>query len=167
MNNPDQQSDLKRLSRAVNRIIEHLLFGLGVLMTTVVALQVFFRYGLNQSHFWSEELARFLLVWLSLLGASVAYYRRMHVGIDIVFKRLAPPLQRAAEVATHLAALVLFAVMVVYGCQFGYFVRAQITPALNLPKWTVFVAIPASGAVMAFYAITFLVDAVRGAARDH
>jgi TRAP-type C4-dicarboxylate transport system permease small subunit len=167
MNNTYPKSGLERLSGALNRTIEHLLFGLGALMTAVVALQVFFRYGLNQSLFWSEELARYLLVWLSLLGASVAYYRRMHVGIDIVFKRIPPPLQKIAEAAAHLAALVLFGVMIVYGCQFGYFVRAQISPALNLPKWCLFVVVPVSGAIMAFYAITFLVETLRGAIRDH
>lgn len=167
MKNSDRNFELKRLSAALNRTIEHLLFGLGAVMTAVVALQVFFRYGLNQSLFWSEELARFVLVWLSLLGASVAYYRHMHVGIDVVFKRIPPSLQKAAEVTSHLAALVLFGVMIGYGCQFGYFVRAQITPALNLPKWSVFVVVPFSGAIMAFYAVTFLVEALRGEARDH
>jgi hypothetical protein len=66
-------SVLDKLSFTINSWIEYLLFGLGFTMTVVVAVQVFFRYVLNQSLFWSEELARYLLVWLSFLGASVAY----------------------------------------------------------------------------------------------
>ena len=76
---------LERLSRKINFWVEYLLFGLGFAMAALVAVQVFFRYVLNHSLFWSEELARYFLVWLTFLGASVAYYRKVHPGIDIFY----------------------------------------------------------------------------------
>ncbi|MBE0617888.1 MAG: TRAP transporter small permease, partial [Proteobacteria bacterium] len=102
-------------------------------MAAVVAAQVFFRYGLNRSLFWSEELARYQLVWLSFLGATVAYRCQANPSIDAIYRRLSPRAQRAAAVAVHLCSLALFGVMVVYGTQFAHFVRAQISPALHLP----------------------------------
>lgn len=160
-------SALERLSATLNGWIEYLLFGIGLSMTVVVAVQVFFRYGLNQSLFWSEELARYLLVWLSFLGASVAYRRKAHPGIDILQAKMPAVLQRLSAITVHLASLALFIVMIVYGYRFAYFVRLQISPALYLPKWIVFSIIPISGFILMIHGFNFLLKEVTRAHRDH
>jgi len=159
-------SFLVRASDRINRVVEFSLFGLGLAMALTVATQVFFRYVLNQSLFWSEELARFMLVWLTFLGASVAYKRRAHPGVDILTRRLSPPLRRAAALATHLLSLGFFLIMVVFGIQFAYFVRIQISPALVMPKWIVLSIIPFSGALLFVHGITFLAVEFTRTSRD-
>ena len=69
----------------INQAVEYLLFTMGLGMALLVAVQVFFRYALNHSIFWSEELARFLLIWLTFLGASVVYYRGVHASVDFFY----------------------------------------------------------------------------------
>ncbi len=157
---------LDRLSRTVNRGVEYLLFLLGLSMALIVALQVFFRYGLNQSLFWSEELARYILVWLTFLGASVAYRRGVHPGVDIFYTRLPRRLQQAASVLVHLSAIGLFGVMIFFGWRFAAFVRLQISPALNLPKWIIFSIIPVSGAILLLHGLSFLAATLTGGDRD-
>ena len=158
---------IDKLSHLINHWVEYALFALGLSMALIVANQVFFRYALNQSLFWSEELARFLLVWLTFLGATVAYRRKAHPGIDVLVTRMAPALQQTAAVLTHLASMALFAVMILYGYQFAYFVRLQISPALNLPKWIVLSIIPLSGMILMIHAVTFLLEAMRRGGRDN
>jgi TRAP-type C4-dicarboxylate transport system permease small subunit len=158
---------LERISRSVNHWVEYVLFGLGFAMSVVVAVQVFCRYALNHSLFWSEELARYLLVWLTFLGASVAYRRNIHPSIDIVYARMPTSIQRTISLFIHVISTVLFGVMIYYGVQFSYFVRLQISPALYLPKWIVFSIIPLSGIIFMIHGVTFLVDEIRGKDRDH
>jgi len=158
---------LERISRAVNHGVEFVLFGLGFTMFIVVAVQVFFRYALNHSLFWSEELARYLLVWLTFLGASVAYRRNIHPGIDIVYVRMPTSIQRTVSIFIHSISTVLFGVMIFYGIQFSYFVRLQISPALYLPKWIVFSIIPLSGIIFMIHGVSFLIDEIKGKERDH
>jgi TRAP-type C4-dicarboxylate transport system permease small subunit len=152
---------LNKASTWINQTIEYLLFGLGFSMAILVAVQVFFRYVLNQSLFWSEELARYLLVWLTFLGASCAYYRHAHPGVDLLYNRMAPAIKKGCAVLIHLASLGLFAVMIVYGYQFAFFVRLQTTPALQLPKWLVIGIIPVSGVILLVHGISFLIDTVK------
>ena len=156
---------LEHLSRAINQWVERLLFGLGFAMAMIVAVQVFFRYVLNHSLFWSEELARYLLVWLTFLGASVAYHRGAHPGIDFFYAKMPPPIKQAARFLVHLASLILFGIMIFYGYQFSYFLRLQITPALHLPKWIIFSIIPISGLILMVHALTFLGREFKGPAR--
>lgn len=132
----------------LSRIVERLLFGMGITMAAIVAAQVFFRYVLNASLFWSEEAARFLLVWLTFLGATTAYYRGSHPGIDALTRRLPAKARRAAAVTANGAAAGLAMVMIVYGIRFAWFVRLQISPALSLPKWIVFAVIPITGLLL-------------------
>jgi TRAP-type C4-dicarboxylate transport system permease small subunit len=160
-------SAFERFSFTLNSWIEYLLFGLGFTMTVVVAVQVFCRYVLNQSLFWSEELARYLLVWLSFLGASVAYRRQAHPGIDVLYARLPAAWQRITATTVHLASLSLFAVMIFFGYRFAYFVRLQISPALYLPKWIVFSIIPISGCILMVHGINFLLQEYAGENRDN
>jgi TRAP-type C4-dicarboxylate transport system permease small subunit len=127
-------SVLERLSISCNRSIEGALLLLGLTMTAIVILQVFYRYALNHSLFWSEELARYLLVWLTFLGATVAYRRHMHPSVDVLFKRLGRPARKRLRVL----------------------VRLQTTPALTLPKWLIFAIIPLSGLIFTLHALAFL-----------
>ncbi len=158
---------LERLSRSVNHWVEYSLFGLGFTMSAVVAVQVFSRYVLNHSLFWSEELARYLLVWLTFLGASVAYRLNLHPGIDIVFARVPSSFQRGISIFVHLVSMILFGIMIFYGAQFSYFVRLQISPAMDFPKWIVFCIVPLSGFIFMIHAVTFLFRELKGNHRDH
>lgn len=157
---------LEKVSRSINRRIESLLFVLGLSMTVIVAIQVFSRYVLNHSLFWSEELARYLLVWLTFMGASVAYRRKAHPSIDVVFVRTSPSVQKLFTILVHLASIFLFGVMVFFGLRFSYFVRMQISPALHLPKWIIFSIIPISGFILLIHGLAFLFGEVKGIDRD-
>lgn len=156
---------LERLSRSINHWVECSLFGLGFTMSIIVAGQVFCRYVLNHSLFWSEELARYLLVWLTFLGASVAYRRSIHPGIDILHVQMPASLQKISAIFIHLISMVLFGIMVFFGIKFSFFVRLQISPALYLPKWIVFSIIPLSGLIFMLHGVSFLLGEIKG--RDH
>ena len=129
---------------------------MGIAMALIVALQVFCRYVLNHSLFWSEELARYLLVWLSFLGATVAYYRKLHPGIDFFILRLNLSLQRYLRIFVYLVSISLFVVMIYHGVSFAYFIKAQISPALAIPKWIIFAVIPISGSVFLIHCLAFI-----------
>jgi len=157
----------ERLSRTINTWIEYSLFGLGLSMSIIVAVQVFCRYVLNHSLFWSEELARYLLVWLTFLGASVAYYRHVHPGIDVIYAKMPDAIRKATAIAVHLLSMAFFGIMILFGIKFAYFVRLQISPALYLPKWLVFTIIPISGAVLMLHSLTFFLDEIKGKSRGN
>ena len=146
------------LSTKVNQWVERSLALLGLTMACVVIVQVFCRYVLNSSLFWSEELARYLLVWPSFLGATAAYHRRLHPRVDVLTTRLSGNLSRGVRLLVHLFSSVLFGVMVYHGAAFAYFVRFQISPALAIPKWFIFMVIPISGIIFFLHLLWFMVD---------
>ncbi len=151
---------LKKISSFCNTWVERSLAILGITMACVVILQVIFRYVLNHSLFWSEELARYILVWLTFLGASCAYYRKVHPSIDLITNRLHQKAQSALKFAVHAISLCLFVVMIYHGTLFTYFVRMQISPAMAIPKWIIFSVIPLSGLLFSLHCITFIFSTI-------
>lgn len=161
---------LDKFSRELNRRVQGLVAAMGIAMAVIVAVQVFSRYVLNHSLFWSEEVARLLLVWLTFFGATVAYYHGAHPGVDGLYRRLSPAWRNTAACLTHGASLALFAVMIRSGIEFAWFVRLQITPALNLPKWVIMGVVPVSGLVFTIHGLAFLARIFKGKGRadnDH
>jgi TRAP-type C4-dicarboxylate transport system permease small subunit len=154
------QDRLDRISKGINRWVETLVAAMGITMALIVATQVFSRYILNYSLFWSEEVARFFLVWITFLGASVAYFYGAHPGVDGLYQRLPKGLQRWADLIVHGSSLALFSVMVIHGIGFSWFVRLQITPALSLPKWIIMGVIPLSGMIFWVHGLAFLSRAI-------
>ncbi len=149
---------LDRVSQALNRRIKGVVCAMGMTMALVVAVQVVSRYGFNHSLFWSEELARFLLIWLSFLGATVAYCHGVHPGVDSLVRRMPEQWRTLTALLSYLAGAALFTVMVVSGTQFAWFVRLQIFPATGLAKWIIMAVVPVSG-------IIFLVHCLAGIGR--
>ncbi len=155
-----------RFDALLARTVDCCLSALGISMAAIVALEVFCRYVLNHSLFWTEELARYILVWLTFLGATAAYRRKAHPGLDILTARMGPRLHRANTIFIHCICLCFFLVMISYGIDFSYFVRLQITPALYLPKWIIFAIIPVSGLLFVCHCLSFLFREIQGRQHD-
>jgi TRAP-type C4-dicarboxylate transport system permease small subunit len=114
---------------------------------------------------WTEELARFLLIWVGMLGAALAFGKNAHLGMDYFVGRLHEDVRRWMRVFTWLVVL-FFAWAVL--CQGGWalmqrtFEMGQETPALGLRKGWVYLAVPVSGAFTMLFAAVNLVTCLRG-----
>ncbi len=94
-----------------------------------------------------------LLVWLTFLGATAAYKRGAHIGVDAVTARLPAKAQRVAEILATLICLAFFSVLMVYGTRFTAFLQFQTMAAMGVSKSIPFSVIPLSGAIMFLHAV--------------
>ncbi len=91
-----------------------ILVGVGfALIVSLTIAQVFFRFALDSPLIWSEELARFLLVWVTFFGAAVVAWDGTHLNVDILFARL-PERHRAWMRVFNLAVALAFLAGMVY-----------------------------------------------------
>jgi TRAP-type transport system small permease protein len=149
---------VRRWSDRAGKATEILLCIIGSTMALLIGVQVFSRYVLNHSLFWSEEVGRICLVWITFLGGSAAYRRHAHIGIDFFVNRLPSCWRRASEILVAAAALVFFAVLISYGSIFVWFVSAQKTAALGVPTAIPYLVIPVGGALFFLHGLRDLLE---------
>lgn len=145
----------------VDRVLGAALIAIMAVMVVNVVWQVFTRYVLGAPSSYTEELARYLLIWVSLLGAAYAAGQRMHLAIDVVTSRLTDARRAQADTAIHVAVLVFaFAAMVVGGVRLVYlsFALEQTSAALRLSLGYVYLVVPISGLLVMFYTTGFLLE---------
>jgi TRAP-type C4-dicarboxylate transport system permease small subunit len=104
----------------------------------------------------TEELAVFMLIWVSLLGAAVALGRGAHLGIDYFVGKLPVKIRIFTEVFVFLAvALFSFTVMIIGGIELvaDTLRLEQMSPALKINVGYVYLAVPISGFFMVLYSV--------------
>lgn len=107
-----------------------------------IILGVFCRYVLKSSLIWTEEAARFSLVWMVMIAASGAALRGDHMVIDFVVPHLPAPLRRLIEWGRLLLALLLFSLMIYIGSVNALQMRGMKTIALGIPKTVPLLSVP-------------------------
>ncbi|MBD3306256.1 TRAP transporter small permease subunit [candidate division KSB3 bacterium] len=88
-------------SEILARISIVICYGLVSAVTIIVGLAVFYRYVLNSPLQWAEEIARYILIWLSLIAASVAVKERKHINLTTVIRRLPQPVSLVIEIILY------------------------------------------------------------------
>lgn len=116
----------------------------GILVVTVLT-GVFFRYIIRDSLSWTEELARYLMIWAALLAVSVGIKDKEHVGIQLLIKQFPPFLTKLITVVVYLITIVFLAVLTVKGYQVAERAKAQLSLALNISMYWPLMSIPVSG----------------------
>lgn len=133
-------------------------------ITLNVLWQVFTRFILGDPSSFTDELARFMLIWVGLLGAAYVMGQRGHLAIDLLASKLPPRIALVLD-GFILGVVLLFAigVMTIGGGHLVYltFTLEQISAALNVSLAYVYVVVPISGLMIAFYAAVFLLDVIR------
>jgi len=110
---------------------------------------------------WSEELACFLLIWVSLLGGAVAFGTKSHLGVDFFVGKLDPAAQKVMAMVVH--CIVLFFAIAIFiwgGSQVvaSSFQMEQISPALHLKMGYVYLVLPLAGIFMTIFTLENLVE---------
>lgn len=145
-----------KIVHLVDTVLKWFLASLMAGIVLVVCWQVVSRYVLNAPSSITEELSRTLLIWIGMVGAAFAYRTGVHLGLDIVTQKFSAPVRRRlAMVLTAAVVLFAIAVMVVGG---GNLVALtyelnQMSAALNIKMAYIYIALPLSGLLIAFYGI--------------
>ena len=135
----------RKIASAYARLLRWLLaIAVGVLIFPV-SMQIFSRYTeLIPSYIWTEEMARFLFIWMIMIGAMLGIYEGRHFEVDI-WPRLAPRPQAALRLVSNFAVLVFALVFVWAGWHFTEFAWNRISELAELPLWLIHMAWPLAG----------------------
>ena len=153
------------LLRRVNRVLAGgiaalLVFSVGLLVLPV-SLQIFSRYtSVIPSYIWTEELARFCLVYSVMLGAMLAVREGTHFNVD-VFPRLSPRGEAMVELLSGSFVLLFAFVFLWWGWEFTEFALYRISELAELPLWLIHMAWPIAGLVWILFQAERMADAVR------
>ena len=142
----------------IDKILESLLVALMGFMVLNVLWQVASRYLLNDPSSFTDELARYLLIWIGFLGAAYGTGKNIHLAIDILPAKINNPGHRKFhnQLVHGLIALFALLVMVVGGLRLVYItlILDQRSSALDIPLGLVYLAIPLSGLLILFYSLS-------------
>jgi len=150
-------------SRIVNGIAGVLDAILGVVIVTgfsvmvaCVVWQVFSRYVLQTPSIYTDEISRFLFIWLALIGGAYTFGKGRHLAIELLSPALSGWRKKLSELLV-LVIIAFFAIMVMMKGGGGLVARTlangQVSPAMQLPMGYIYLAIPIGGAIILFYCI--------------
>jgi TRAP-type C4-dicarboxylate transport system permease small subunit len=127
-------------------------------MVVIVFAQVIFRFVLRASLPWSEEAARYIMVWISMLGAGIGIRRKGHIGVEAVVMLLPVAFKKAAAALTAAIASGFFGGVVVYGVKICGVVAAQESPAMEISMAAPYSSLVVGGFLMLLYSLEELLN---------
>lgn len=145
---------MAKIENAIVKILYSVCAFLMFVMVSVVTAQVVSRYVFGNPFTWTEELARYTFVWMSMLGMAVGVKYGSHIALDILVKKLRGAPQKALMVINQLFVLAFVAVLTYSGIKLVQLGTRQTSPSLGLPMEWVYVVIPISGVLMIFFVLS-------------
>lgn len=153
---------MERLRTGMDWLLERSLIVIMAMLTLDVLWQVAARYLLAQPSSWTEELARFLLIWVSLLGTAYLTGRQEHIAIDLLSERIDAAARQRVFRFVQVSILVFAVVVLVLGGLNLITITlslGQSSPALGIPLGYVYLVVPLSGILIVLYSIANLLSA--------
>jgi TRAP-type C4-dicarboxylate transport system permease small subunit len=151
------------ISILLRRGLEYLCAGLLLVIVGLVFSNVVGRYFLHAPIRWSDEVAQFLFLWLSYLGALAALMGGRHYSFPNVINMLPANLRLAAKTVSDLIVLAMLAILVWGGVVLVDLLHHQRSPAIDLPVYYVYAALPLVSFLMALVIVFQIIARLRGA----
>lgn len=149
---------LGRVSDVINQATEYTIAGMMAAMTVIIALQVFFRYVLNDALSWTEEIGRYLMIWICFLGSAMALKYGEHISVTFIQDHLPPRLRRGVGLAIGLAVLGFFLLGTWEGLLMTLQVADQQAPATWISMAWAYACIPVGCLFMAIHTLVNVIQ---------
>jgi TRAP-type C4-dicarboxylate transport system permease small subunit len=155
---PTDHPLLTRFKTVLDSVLKVVCVTLFALLVCLVSWQVFTRLVLSDPSVWSEEAARYVFVWVSLIGVSIATGEKADVAIDYFVGKTPVPVQRVLEIVAYLSTLTFAVVVMVWGGWANSMQTwDQANPVLPISAGVLYLAVPVAGVLFTFYLLYHLV----------
>ncbi|HRP95644.1 MAG TPA: TRAP transporter small permease [Rhodocyclaceae bacterium] len=155
-------SQMTRIAQRLVATIDAVCVILLVVMLAVTSYQVFARYVLNSPTYWSDELVRFLLVWLTMLGSAALIRDDEHIAVDYFFNRLPRMLRVATAFVRDALTVALSGLLALYGYQLVVLAGRASSAGLGVKMAYPYAAIPVGAALIAVVLVLARLEKVTG-----
>ncbi|RKQ35821.1 TRAP transporter small permease [Oceanobacillus halophilus] len=148
---------MQKIVGYINVGMKHLLNVIMAILVISTFLQVVFRFVLENPLAWTEELARYCLIWLTFLGAAYTMSLKQHIVVEF-FTNLFPPFGRKIfQMLAAIVSLLFFTLMIYQGIQLSLSAVSQLSPVLRLPMGAIYAVIPIGGLFLAINLISVII----------
>jgi|SRR6056297_316600 len=136
----------------LDRVEKWLIIMLTLIMIFLVSLQVLNRFIFHLSISWTEEAARYIFVWVVFISASYAVHQNAHIGVQIIVNRLNKKWKKLFIFIMYISCLSFSLFVIVGGIRIVLMQKAmaQLSPAMGIPMYFPYLALPCGGALMFF-----------------
>ncbi|QNU65070.1 TRAP transporter small permease [Vreelandella titanicae] len=148
---------LQRTERFLDSILQPVVFAGMAALIGVITLQIVSRV-LFTAVGWTEEVARFLLVWITFLAGTLAFQRGRHIAVTFVVDALPGRLRQIARIAALLVVLAFMITLIVIGYRYMQVQSFQKSASLRLSMTYVYAVMPICAAIMAWYALVDIIE---------
>lgn len=152
---------LEALSKAYRTVLRPILAVLFAILTVIVLYAVFMRYVLNLAPTWSEEIARYIMVWMALLGMSIALRQGRHIGLSTLVEQIFGKYTRHVFFIADLFILAFLITVLISGVSMAQFVARQRAPSTNIRMWIPYLAVPVGAVLMILETLILILEKLR------
>ncbi|GHC32781.1 TRAP transporter small permease [Aidingimonas halophila] len=138
---------IQRISGVLDRWVERVCVVLMGILVLTVWIGILSRYVLPWNLTFTEELARYLMIWTALLAVSIGICRRQHVGMLVIFERLPRLVSKALALIFDVIAFTFFSFLFYYGIGHVSEGLSQVTMIYGMPKGYPYLIIPLASAL--------------------
>ncbi|MEA2928905.1 MAG: TRAP-type transport system small permease protein [Hyphomicrobiales bacterium] len=152
---------MRKIIAAYHQLLTWLMVATVAILIIPVTLQIISRYtALIPSYIWTEELSRFLFIWMVMLGAMIGIREGTHFEVD-VWPELSPRANALLRIVSHIFVLIFALVFVYWGIKFVQFGWYQESELAELPMPFIFLAWPITGATWLLFLGEHFIDNIR------
>ncbi len=148
---------INKVSDLVDAVCCAIVVALLAAMVIVTSAQIICRVFFNALS-WSEEVARYLLVWSTFIGAGCVYKKGGHISVLIVQELLPHKIRKLMQILAHLMCSAFFFIAVYYGFKYMKIQGTQLSAALHIPMRLMYMAIPIGSSVMLLHALNAILQ---------
>ena len=139
------------------------MFLMSVMIITAFA-QVIFRFVIQMSLDWSEELARYAFLWCMFISAGMAVKHRRHIKVEFIMEMLPKKVRLGFEIISDLIWMAFCLLLVKDGIGLLEFVKTQVSPSMEVPFKYIYTSLPVGAALMFLRLVQQMVRRFRGGA---
>lgn len=135
-------------------IIDYVLALILILIIALIFIQVFWRYVFNAAPSWTEEIAKYLFVWMTFIGAAIAFRDNVHIGVDFFVSVLPAPVRKFMSALDKILIIVVSLVLAVVGFFWTVDSWGMLSPAAGLQiALALYAALPVGAILTVYYGI--------------
>jgi len=144
------------MKNKIDKILEYLLVALLLLMVLNITWQVISRFLIAKPSSFTEEAARFLMIWLGCLGGSYTAGKKLHPSIDLLKHKVGEKTQKGLSTFIELVIFSFGALILLGGGSYLVYTTLslnQLSAALQIPIGYVYLCLPLSGIILMYYSM--------------